>query len=84
MSLKQQLLRFIETDLARDVSGLTETDSLLDLGLVDSIGLMKIMVFVEQQTGLPIPDREVTPDNFQSVADIERLVESLRSTPARA
>ena len=79
MSLRQQLLEFIEGNLVHEGRGrLSEDDSLIERGLVDSIGLLQIMLFVEEQTGLSIPDREVTPENFQTVAHIDRLVRRLR------
>lgn len=80
MSLKPQLLHFVETNLLRGGSGqLTEDDSLIDRGLIDSLGLMHLMLFVEENTGLKIPDTEVVPENFQSVAHIDALVSRLRA-----
>lgn len=39
---------------------------LLETGLLDSLGLVKLIQFVEQHFGISIPDADVTPDTFAS------------------
>jgi acyl carrier protein len=80
MTLSDQLLSFIRTNLLRDEGAqLTPDDSLLDRGLIDSIGLIQIMAFLDTQAGVQIPDHAVTPDNFETVRAIVALVEQVRS-----
>ncbi len=43
------------------------------------MGLLEILTFIEERTGARVPDDEVTLENFQSVASIERLVQRLES-----
>jgi len=80
MSLTQDLIRFIEENLLEDSDGasIDETELLIDRGIIDSIGLMKIMLFIEDKTGLRVPDDEVMPENFQTVSSIVRMVDLLR------
>jgi acyl carrier protein len=40
------------------------------------------MTFIEERTGVRVPDDEVTPDNFQSLATIERMVVRLQARHA--
>jgi acyl carrier protein len=80
MSFREDLLSFVRDEIVADGSGpIDENESLIDLGLIDSMALLKITTFIEEQTGLRVPDGEVTPDNFQSVADMDRLVARLRA-----
>jgi acyl carrier protein len=61
----------------RDFKGLLEdTSSLYDAGLT-SLDLVNLMLAVEAEFDLEIPQEEMTPDNFRSVEAIERLVETL-------
>ena len=80
MSLTQDLIRFIEENLLEDSDGVSidENELLIDRGIIDSIGLMKIMLFIEDKTGLRVPDDEVMPENFQTVSSIVRMVDLLR------
>jgi acyl carrier protein len=49
---------------------------LYDAGL-SSLDLVNLMLAVEVEFDLEIPQHEITPENFRSVAAIGRLVESL-------
>lgn len=78
--LNQELATFIEKNLIAD--GRTRIDdatALIDEGIVDSMGLMQIVTFIESRTGLRISDDDVTPDNFETVAAIGQLVDRLQS-----
>ena len=81
MSLQQDLLRFVRDELVGGAEGaaVDENTSLIDEGYIDSMALMRLITFVEDRTGVRIPDDEVLPDNFQSVTSIEALVDRMRS-----
>jgi acyl carrier protein len=50
-----------------------------DAGLT-SLDMVNLMLAVELEFDLEIPQREMTPDNFRSVTAIGRLVETLVPT----
>lgn len=75
------LIKYIQTNLVQDNGAIDADESLIDRGILDSIGLMQIMQFVETNEGIRIPDHMVTPENFQSVTAIEQMVEKLRMQP---
>ena len=54
-------------------SGLTDDTPLLG-GVIDSLGLMQLISFIEEEFDVTIEDSEVTVENFRTLADIERLV----------
>jgi len=79
--LKTELASFIEKTLVgadRRLS-ITEKTALIEDGIIDSMGLMQIVLFLEERAGVRVPDDEVTPDNFETVDAINRLVERLQS-----
>jgi acyl carrier protein len=43
-------------------------------GVMDSLGLMQLVSFLEDEFDVAVDDAEITVDNFRTVADIERLV----------
>ena len=56
-----------------DASSLSEDAPLLG-GTLDSLGLMQLIAFIEEEFDVTIDDAEVTREHFSTVADIERLV----------
>jgi acyl carrier protein len=64
--------QFIATDLLSDPDRVIATDEeLLAGGLVDSMGIMNLVFFIEQQYGIQIDSGDVTIDNFGTLALID-------------
>ena len=53
---------------------LTDDTPLLE-GVMDSLALMQLVAFLEEEFEVEIDDAEMTADNFRTVADIEGLVQ---------
>jgi acyl carrier protein len=53
-----------------------QDDSLSEIGL-SSLDIVNLMLGVETEFAVKIPDREMTPSNFRSIAQIDRLVSKL-------
>ena len=66
--------RAIERRLAPD-------EDLAASGL-SSLDIVNLMLAVEAEFDIKIPDREMTPANFRSIAQIARLVRGLCAQPA--
>jgi acyl carrier protein len=49
-------------------------DNLFERGIVDSAGLISFISFVEQEFKLTIPDEDLLPQNFASIASIARYI----------
>ena len=76
---KKHLRTFIAQQLLRgDDTGLDEQTPLLELGIVDSMGIMELTTFVEKQFGVTIPQGELSAANFASIDALSRLVLRLR------
>ena len=52
-------------------------DALTDCG-ISSLDLVNLMLAVETEFDLKIPDRDMTPTNFRTIARIEALIEKLQ------
>lgn len=76
MALKTDLVRYIQENLAPDTA-IDDSTALIDKGILDSMGLMQVIMFIEEKTGIRIPDDDVLPDNFQTIGSIESLVDRL-------
>jgi len=77
MELRDQIRGFIvENFLFGDGEPLADdTLSLLDNGIVDSVGIMELVAWLEQNHALKVADQELIPENFDSVERLVRFVE---------
>lgn len=65
------LIDYIKKELAGDPSAtLTAEDDLLNSGLVDSMGVMRLIAFIEEEFNVKIPPQDLVIENFMSVAAI--------------
>jgi acyl carrier protein len=81
MSLRDDVIGYIRQAILRNPgASLGPDDSLIEAGLLDSVGLTNVIIFVEGAAGVRIPDLEVTPENFDTATAIEALVQRLRGS----
>jgi acyl carrier protein len=71
---KAQLRQYIAEVLLFSESGYEYDDnaSFLEQGILDSMGVMELVYFVEETFGVKVADKDLTPENFDSV---ERLAD---------
>ena len=51
-----------------------DSESFVDSGTIDSTGVLEIVMFLEQHFGLKIDDRELIPENLDSVDRLTAFV----------
>ena len=78
--LRERIQKFILENylFSTDRSALGFDDSLLGRGIVDSTGMLEIIMFIEEQLGVTVKDEDMIPDNLDSVNRIAAFVESRR------
>jgi len=82
MTIESQIKDYIARNLLFSDNGFSypEDASFLEEGIVDSVGVMELVAFVEEKFGLKIDDMDVTPDNFDSVSKLASFIR--KKTPA--
>ena len=79
MLLREPLMRYITERLLQNRRVLNDpNESLLERGVIDSIGLLNLITFLETETGIRVPEQEMVPENFDSVVSMEALVAKLK------
>lgn len=53
-----------------------ETTDLIEAGIIDSLSLMRLISFVEENCHIQVSDEEMVADNFRSVAAIQSFIEN--------
>lgn len=78
MNTIETLKRFITTELLanRQELNLGPDDNLLISGLIDSLGVMRLVSFIEDNFGIHVPPEDVTIENFQSISILSAYLES--------
>lgn len=62
------------------VEDLGDDFDLLTGGVVDSLGLLKVVNWLEEEFDIGVDESELGPDSFRTVAAIKEYVEAARST----
>ena len=60
----------------RGVTSVAASQNLTEVGLT-SLDMVNLMLAIEDEFGIEIPERQMTPANFRTIAAIERLVSTL-------
>lgn len=84
-SIKEQIRQFVrESAQGKGVADMTDDQSLMESGVIDSLGIFRMVSFLEDTFGVRVGDDEIIHDNFQSVNDIERFVNTKLASKAPA
>lgn len=82
---KQQIRDFV-MNLAeqKGITSVADDDVLTQNGVIDSLAIFRVIMFLEDTFGIRIPDEEILTENFESVDGIERFVNAkLAAKPSR-
>lgn len=75
-SVEDQVRHFIiEYFYVTDPGSLTNDTSLIESGLVDSTGMMGVILYLESEFGISVLDRETTPENLDSISRITAFLD---------
>ena len=75
-----QILEILEKFLLAEIvagsgkKSLDPDEDLLEQGMLDSMGIMKLIVHIEETFGINIGDEEIIPENFQSLNSMVAFV----------
>ena len=83
--LENQIKRHVMDNFVYGDDDLLNVDtSFMANGIVDSLGVLGLVSFVEEEYGIEVADEEVVPENFDSVRNLAKYVYSKLSTPVTA
>jgi len=54
---------------------LGDQDMLIESGIIDSLGIMTLLAFLEEKFSIQVPGDELIPENFESISAIGALIE---------
>jgi acyl carrier protein len=51
-----------------------DRDNLLDSGIIDSLGMLDVVSFLEREFAIHVDDEELVPENFESIDNLAGFV----------
>ena len=73
-SIQQQIRSHIVENFLVGRGDLRDDDSFLEHGVVDSTGVLELVLFVEEAFGVTVDDDEILPENFNSIGTLAQYV----------
>lgn len=66
-----------------EIESLSESDSLLEAGLIDSMGVLELVTFLESTFSIQVADEEVVPENIDTIGGVVAYVRRKRAVAQR-
>ena len=78
--LKSRIKEFIMTEVAPDLglADITDDEPLIESGIVDSLGVLRIMAFLDESFDIDLSSGEIRLENFADLRTICAVVEEQR------
>lgn len=74
--IERDVRSFIRENFILDEEDLSGDASLTSNGVIDSMGVLELVMFIEERYALRVPDEDTVPENLDSV---DRIVKYVRS-----
>lgn len=80
MNILENIENIVRAESAANIGKqpLDPDHNLLASGLIDSLGVIKLIVSLEKAFGISIGDEDVVPENFQSLNSLANFIEQKR------
>jgi acyl carrier protein len=78
--IEQEVRSFVADNFVplQDGHEIAVDESLTRSGVIDSVGIVELMLFLEATYGIDIPDAEAVPENLDTLRNIARYVRAKR------
>ncbi|WP_400073579.1 acyl carrier protein [Zobellia russellii] len=82
--MKDKIVSYIKNKLASEPIEEIEVDEdLLGSGLVDSIGMVQLILFIETEAAIKVLPEEMTIENFMTINHMLRFIDSKQDTDTK-
>lgn len=73
----QKIKAHILSEIASDANlSISDDDDLLGSGIIDSMGIMKLVAFIEKEADVKIPPGEIVIENFMNLNAIDQYLKT--------
>ncbi len=78
--MKEKIQTYILQELLGNKNGaeLSTSDDILSTGMIDSLGIMQLITFIENSFEIAVPPNDMVIENFMTIDAIERYIEKCK------
>jgi acyl carrier protein len=77
MDRKTALSNYIKQEIMRNPkANLRDDEDLLSAGILDSLAILQLVAFIEEDFGIKVPDEDVVFENFQSINALNQYLDA--------
>lgn len=73
--MKERIKKFIIDNFMYGEGSLKDDESLFDSGIIDSLGLIKLLAFIQEKLNVSVDMSEVSMEKFNTINSIMETVE---------
>ena len=79
MDTRELLRQYISQQLLDGHENLDVEENLLTTGMIDSHGIMRLVVYIEETFGLQVPPIDITLENFRTITLIADYIRRMQN-----
>lgn len=73
--IQEQIKAFVTSNFyVADPAALSNAESLLDSGIMDSTGVLEVISYIEETFHITVEDAEMLPENLDSIDNITNFI----------
>lgn len=72
----QSLRDYIQTTVSLPATTITLETALIEAGLIDSLSIFKLILFIEEHFVIKIQPEDIVVENFETINSLKALVQS--------
>ena len=72
---KEFIIKEICTDLGVNIQSISEDEPLIESGIVDSLGILQILSFLDEELGIDLSSDGIDPEKFVDIKTICQMAE---------
>ncbi|MBI5049314.1 MAG: acyl carrier protein [Nitrospirae bacterium] len=74
--MKEELRKFIVDNFKFGKGTIDDDESLFESGIIDSLGRVKLLAFIDETLNVPLDMRDITIDNFSTLNQMAETIEN--------
>jgi acyl carrier protein len=79
VDIVKEIQGYVLSEFAAERDEIGVEENLLGQGIIDSMGILKLVTFLEERFGIETVDDDLVPENFETIELMKSFVERKRS-----
>lgn len=71
MNIREALRQYISDELLDEEAPVEDDENLLADGMVDSLGMVRLVAFIEESCGIRVPPEDFIIENFRTIETLD-------------